>query len=523
MVQAQGKNVRLRQAGRRDDGGDAPGSSRVRSPMVTISAILAMAMLAAAPVGASVARVAGGKAATRTTVAPAPVFGKWTALGLTTQTTTPAVYEGPDHRAWVLWLTEPKVSQFTYDVAAIAPSGAVAAKPSSIFGGSYWSGLSRQPTLVDGGAGPLVIFDGGRSSSASDPYSHGCVVGDQEAASKWTLQPWSLSADCVNPVGGAAAGKGGVLAAAWPGGWAGGHGVLYRVGTSSSIPAASVDQHIALSTGADASQTAVTSDTAGNGDFYVAYLQVFSSSHDGYYVKNVTTNGGVAKAPGSGTTSVNISPFAIPAITSTNTHPGVFVAYCSNSSTCAVRLWRVGSAAARTVPGSSGANDTAVSPGPNGRVWIAWYNESKNTTSIVRSNEADTAFGPVRTYPTPCFEHGLLGLSGGAFGRLTVALQCVNQQAKLEMLFTQSIVPLTIIPSARTLPNTATHSVSFRVTDVGDPVSGATVIVHGRTAKTNSAGAATFTFPKGSPVGTYPVTAVAANYINARTLLTIVK
>jgi hypothetical protein len=500
-------------------------SRRSRSrhrPIVAVAALCAVAMLVATPVGALVGSHGRQGGLAPRAVAPLVGFGKWTALGLTTLTTTPAVYEGPDLRAWVLWPTEPKVSEFTYEAAAIAPSGVVAAKPASIFGPAYWSSLS-QPTLVKGGAGPLAIFDGGRSSSASDPYSHGCVVGDQEAGSTWTLQPWSLSANCVNPVPGAGEGPGGVVAAAWPGGWSGGHGVLYRVGVSSSIPASGVDSQIPLASGADASLTAVTSDTAGNGHFYVAYLQVFSNASDGYYVKDVTANGAVAKAPGSGTMSVNISPFAVPAMTSTNTHPGVFVVYCSNTSTCAVRLWRVGSAATRTVRGSLGANDTAVSPGPDGRLWIAWYNESKNTTSILRTNKADTAFGPVTTYPAPCFEHGLLGLSGGAFGRLTVALECINKADKLEMLFTQSVVPLAVTASAHVLPNTATHSVVYRVTDVGDPVSGATVIVHGRSAKTNAAGAATLTFPKLSAVGTFPVIAVAPNYTSARTVLTFVK
>ena len=451
--------------------------------------------------------------------APAAAFGKWTALGLTTQTTTPAVYEGPDHRAWVLWVTEPHANQFTFEVAAIAPSGAVASAPSSIFGTKYWGSLTRQPTLVAGGAGPLAIFTGALGSTG--PYSHGCVVGAQEAASKWTLQPWSLSANCTNPVGGAAAGKLDVVAAAWPGGWSGGHGVLYRVGTSPSIPATGTDGHIAITTG-DAAQTAVASDTAGSGHFYVAYVQVFSSSHDGYYVKDVTANTASMKAPGSGTTSTNISPFAVPAVTSTNTHPGIFVVFCSNSSTCTVRLWRVGSSAVRVVPGSSGANDTAVSAGPDGRLWIAWYNESKNTVSVVRTNKADTAFGPVQTYRTACFEHGLLGLSGGDFGRLTIGLECVNLHLKLETFATQSVVPLVLSPGLRAIPNTAAHTVTFRVTDAGDAVVGATVVVHGKSAKTNAAGTVAFTFPKGTPIGKFPVTATAPNYATAHAVLSVV-
>jgi hypothetical protein len=482
---------------------------------------VAASTVAAAPGGADADSTVRTQTVGSSVTAPAAAFGKWTALGLTTQTTTPAVYEGPDHRAWVLWMTEPHTSQFTYEVAAIAPSGAIASAPSSIFGTKYWGSLSDQPTLVAGGAGPLAIFDG--SAGSTGPYSYGCVVGTQEAASKWTLQPWSLSANCTNPVGGAAAGKGGVVAAAWSGGWSTGHGVLYRVGTSPSIPASGIDGHIAVTASGDAAQTAVASDTAGSGHFYVAYLQVFTSSHDGYYVKDVTANTASMRAPGSGTTSTNISPFAVPAMTSTNTHPGIFVVFCSNSSTCTVRLWRVGSSAVRVVPGSSGANDTAVSAGPDGRLWIAWYNESKNTVSVVRTNKADSAFGPVQTYGTACFEHGLLGLSGGEFGRLTMGLECVNQHAKLEMFVTQSVVPLVLSPGVRAIPNTAAHTVTFRVTDAGDAVVGATVVVHGKIAKTNAAGTVAFTFPKGTPIGKYPVAATAPNYATAHAVLSVVQ
>jgi hypothetical protein len=432
------------------------------------------------------------------------------------------VYEGAGNKVWVLWGTEPKVSKFTYDVAVVAPTGALVAKASSIFGTSYWDSLSGVQTLVTGTTGPEVVFDGGLG--VTGPYSRGCVYGAQLGAPTWTLQPWSLSANCTNPIGGAAEGKGGVLAAAWPGGWATGHGVLYRVGVSASIPAATVDSHIPLSSPADAGQAAVANNLAGNGHFDVAWVQIFSSGgQDGYYVKDVTAGTPAVKAPGSGTTTANISPFAVPAITSTNTHPGVFVAYCSNTPTCAVRLWNTAVPLFRVVPGSTHAADIAISAGPDGRLWIAWFNPTNNDVSVVRTNEADTAFSKVNTYKTPCSEHGLLGLSGGAFGRVTIALQCVNEQAKLETFVTQSIVGLTIASSAHVIANTATHAVTFKVTDVGDPVPGASVIWHGKLLKTNGAGSATFTVPKGTPPGTYPVVAAAANYFSAHVALSVVK
>ena len=145
-------------------------------------------------------------------------------------------------------------------------------------------------------------------------------------------------------------------------------------------------------------------DTAGNGHFVVAWAQVFSNpaSHDGFYVKDVTAGKPAVKAPGSGTTSTNDLPiFGNIAMVASSTHAGVYLGYCSNTPTCTEELWRVGSAKPMKVPHSSGGLDIAVSAGPAGRIWVAWYNESTNKVSVVRTNRSVTKFGPVQTYPPP--------------------------------------------------------------------------------------------------------------------------
>jgi hypothetical protein len=344
-----------------------------------------------------------------------------------------------------------------------------------------------------------------------------------------------LAAECISDQGGAAETATGQLSAAW----AAGPGILYRIGTSPIVPPATKDSQIALGGGVPF-RVAEAVDVAGNDDVYVAWAQQFSHAKvdNGYYVKDVSSNGPVLRAPGSGTNSVNDLPEdANLAIASTNTHKGVFLLYCNNAPTCTdLLLWRVGAPKAIVVPGSAGADafHYALSTGPDGRLWLAWYSHSTNDVSTVRTNMADTAFGPVETYTTPCFEDGLLGLSGGnwgawgSWGLLDVVLQCVaNSNLKETDDYTQSLTALGLTPTHATVDDAAlflvSHQVRYTVTDAGDPVAGALVTVAGMYASTNVAGQATFTFPKTLTPGEYPVDASASLYIDGRADLTVLK
>jgi hypothetical protein len=430
----------------------------------------------------------------------------------------PAVWLSSTGVATVLWYRSIDKSEFTYEAVNITPAGAVAAAPVSIFKAG-WLSLTDDPTLVTDGKSPLLIFNGARSSESTDPYSHSCVVGALEGKPSWTLQTWSLSSGCYNPNAGAVATKSGELAAAWPGSFSGKSAVLYRVGVSPTIPATGPDDHIATSEGGDVGRAGLASDIAGNDDVYIAWSQFFSkpSSQDGYYVKNVTADGGVHKAPGTGTNSVNdVNGAADIAVANSNTHPGIFMAYCSDGNACTLLLWKVGTAKPLIVPHSAPASDVAISAGPDGRIWVAWYNHTTNDVSTVRTNKADTAFGPVETYKTPCFEDGVIGLSGGSFDRLDVALQCLdNSKLQIQQYVTQSLAGLSLHASATTIKDTVNNTVTYSVTDAGDAVAGVLVTVDGKSGHTTTAGTVSFTFPKGSKTGHFAVTASESNYYAA--------
>ncbi len=435
----------------------------------------------------------------------------------------PALWVTSDGHAWDLFARLVAGKQ-TYEVARLAPDGGVAHGPVDIFSGQHWGSLEAAPALLAHGTEPILVFSGARGSKGA--YSLGCVYGALPGAGNWTLQTWTLSADCLNPEPAAAVSRAGVLSAAWPGGWATGSGINYRVGVSSVIPAKSQDQHIEIPH-ASAARTGLTNNQAGNGHFYISWVRQFSSpaSRDGFYIKDIGVGGAPLKAPGTGTNSVNDFPvFASVATASTNTHGGVFMAYCANKMPCHLELWRVGASKALAVPASNNAGGVQIAPGPAGRLWVSWYNTVTNDVMVTRTNKADTRFGSVRAYATQCFEHGLVGLGGGPFARLDIGLECVNNaHLKLQEFVAQVSAGLTLTPGTAHVTNTAAHTVTFRVTDAGDPVKGAVVKVDGKKLKTNSAGRVTVHLAKGSKPGSYPVTASAPNYLTARAKLVVRK
>jgi hypothetical protein len=140
---------------------------------------------------------------------------------------------------------------------------------------------------------------------------------------------------------------------------------------------------------------------------------------------------------------------------------------------------------------------------------------------VTRTNQRVSKFGAVRSYKTPCVEHGILGLSSGSSGRLDVALQCVNSKLKAEEFFTQVEVGLHVTPNPAKVRNTSKHTITMTVTDAGDAVTGAKVRFDGRTATTNGKGRASFTLAKHTKPGKYVARATKSQYLSATTHVTV--
>jgi hypothetical protein len=462
------------------------------------------------------------------TVSPALKPGAWVQLGSAQGGSAATLVHVANGNDLVVWTAPVASTKFHYNAVELKSKGGVASSSTDIFGGKDWDGLTFFPVLVSQAGQPLLIFEGGRSTLSTDPYSRGCIVGDLRTSSGWTLQPWSLSANCLlDHVGATANGKG-ALTAAWPSGWAGGNGILYRLGVSSSIPAAGSDQQISTAIGDAGSVAAATE--AKSQDAYAAWTRFFSkpASNDGLWVADVTKGSAPHKAPDTGTNLVASFPQPV-AIAAATGAGGIYLAYCNDASPCnKVELWRDGASTAASVPGSSTARSVALSAGPSGRLWIAWWSEKTGMVSVVRTNGAANAFGPVKTFAGPhgCQSDGnaTISISSGSQQRLDVVVNCtdyVSTPIANHVSTTQSMVPLQVAASTRSLSHKKGGSVTYRVSDVGDAVAGATIQVDGKKGRTDKQGHVTFSFPKGARAGSFKVSASKAGYVKASTSLTI--
>ena len=84
-------------------------------------------------------------------------------------------------------------------------------------------------------------------------------------------------------------------------------------------------------------------------------------------------------------------------------------------------------------------------------------------------------------------------------------------------------MPLSVSLSSKTASHAAKKTLSVSVTDVGNPVKGAKVVIAGHKATTNAKGKATVSLPKGVKIGTYAVTVSAPDYVGWKATLTVTK
>jgi S-layer homology domain/IPT/TIG domain len=458
-----------------------------------------------------------------------PTAGTWTRLGLEQGLNGATLVHLPNGNDMVVWSGPSGLTQH-YDWVQLKPTGGMVSPPRDVFGGHDWGELGSFPDLLLENGKPLLIFQGGEGLTPNDPYNDGCIVGDLLTAGGWKLQPWSLSQGCSGTDQfGATISRNGTLSAAWAFG-----GIRYRIGASPSIPAATPDQLITIPQ-SDQGSVGVATETRSQ-NVYAAWDRFFSGPSgqpsypkDGVYVADLTKRSKPIKAPDTGTNLVAVEHEPV-SIASPSVRGGIYVAYCNNTFPCSqVNLWQYGARRAVTVPGSSHPTSVVLSAGPSGRLWIAWWSEQDGTVNVVRTNRAGNAFGPVERNPGPdgCIGDGnaTIAISSGSQQRLDVVVGCygvvsgTNYQKQTYAI--QSLVPLQIAATTGTIDHKTGGHVTYRVSDVGDAVPGATVTVDGKTAITDAKGQVTFRFPQGSRTGRFKVVASMADYLNASTLLGI--
>ena len=216
-----------------------------------------------------------------------------------------------------------------------------------------------------------------------------------------------------------------------------------------------------------------------------------------------------------------IAPSQQMALTARRSAGGVYTAYCTGYPTCdGITLWRHGGGEPLVVSANPGGNVQAVNvaAGPEGRLWVLWRNREQ--FFFTRSNKALTRFGPVVSVSPPAGTGMMYHLKGEGSVWPLDAFATFQNQGELATWHTQVLPTLSLDVNPRVFTGADGATVTFTVTDAGDPVEGATLEVGGKSATTDAQGRASLAFPKGTSAGRLAVKASMKGYNDASAHIT---
>jgi hypothetical protein len=390
-----------------------------------------------------------------------------------------------------------------YNTAVVDGAGHVTTASTPVI--SNWSGVIKNPRLISLGGQRFLVFSG------LDPAHTGAAYYATSADGvTWSVGPGSLSAansvyagygnDTVDNAG----------TPVWAGQSSSSSGVNWHSGIAATAPApAGSDGFFGLS-GCCAYNTALARDEA-TGAVYTA----FSSNANGSTEKGIQvgqilpTQGAFAQAPGSVTTNdygTNTSDPGQRVAMTSRAGGGVYVAYGMGYPTLTgIRILEVGSGRTMDLAVSGRVGRISLTSDPEGRLWLVYAKDNK--VKAIHTNRAATAFGATGSWGAPrgtdtLWHTAAVGSSGG----LDIVISSNGGDGKINVWHTQALRTLSV-KAVVSHPRSGT-TVTFTVTDAGDPVAGATVKFRGGSYRTNAAGKASVR----SSRGRFPVTAKKDGY-----------
>jgi hypothetical protein len=331
-------------------------------------------------------------------IAGAP--GHWTKIstGTVSLINEPGLYRTPDG---VLHVVFKRTVSGNDEIAhaAVAANGSTVGGVTTIVSG--WGSLFDDPKLVAGPSSQLrMIFSGVSGPSAFFNHSVMYESFGNSAGTSWALQTYSLSQSTgayASYGTGATTLSDATPVVTWT--ESPSTSVYYHVGESASAPASTPDGTLPVGACCSYYSTAARDGT----DVFAAwYSNGGTNGTEGTFVQRIyPTEGTKMKVPYSSQGSASLDPGQAVAMAS-RVGGGTYVAFCRGYPTCgSMSLWKVGSSTVRKIPKTSGADSVAISRGPQGRLWIAWENNSTVKAYAVRTNKAATKFGAVQTLGRP--------------------------------------------------------------------------------------------------------------------------
>lgn len=389
----------------------------------------------------------------------------------------------------VLWPQKASPSAEGYATALIDANGRVTTGPAPVFGD--WNAVTKNPTLISLGGQRFLSFSGLNPGRSGAQYF--ATSGD---GLSWSVSPGSMSetqsayaaygSDAIDNAG----------TPVWVGNAGSTSGIRWHVGTSDANPApAGTDQQYSLG-GCCAYNAAAARDEA-TGVVYAAFFSNSSATTEkGIQVGRILpAPAAFSQAPGSVTTNeygTNASDPDQQVAMATRAGGGVYVAYkMGYPSPKQIRILRVDTGATLDFPVSGNVRSISMGADPAGRIWVAWNQD--NVMRAVHTNRAGSQLGSIGSWGAPrgtttMWKTTTSGSEGGA----DVVVTATTQSA-INVWHTQILRTLSVSAD----PGSARRGgrVSFRVTDAGDPVAGATVRFGRATARTNASGTVTITAP----------------------------
>ncbi|MGE5325570.1 MAG: hypothetical protein ACM3NO_00915 [Deltaproteobacteria bacterium] len=447
--------------------------------------------------------------------APDPQGSKpeWTRI---TDTTEQNSYESipartSDGTLHVIWVRK---NGNNYDLmhTAVDRDGKVAASPSTVL--SSWATLST-PALVAAGSRLYAFWGGLRTTDVKDPYSGGKIymTTSENSGARWNLDPGGKSTSnstYASPTA-AAISKSGEFVTAWA--------VSFALGAHVGLDGKQPDLKLESRCCTYQPKFAVDSAT---GEVALAWYSNVSKEN-GLNVQTVLPTLGTANyVPGSADDSraQSLSADQVVGVTGRLDAPGIYVGYCSGYPTCkTVEVWPYRAAQPMMVEQAQGARFVNIAAAPEGRLWVMWMRGGR--IYATRSNRAANRFGRAITVQPPPGTTDIWKVGGnGELGPLDLLASMSVPANGLATWHTRVFPPLNLNASPSHFKAAEGGKVVFTVSDVGDPVSGATVTVNGKTLTTDANGHASMTFPKGSKAGSDTATAAMKDYTDAATKVT---
>jgi hypothetical protein len=465
---------------------------------------LAAATLAAAALGAG--NAAGSVAAGHPPARGGP--GHWTkvstgSVGITYDPSLARTSDG------VLHLVYPKGANgaTNFGHTAIHSDGRIALQNDIL--ASEWSSTDVSPVVLAAGTSLRVVFGGIQSLNPgywSDGRMYDATSGD--SGGTWTLpaEAVGLSHAAYGSYGTAATTLGdGTPVAGFPLN----SDFTWHVGTSES----DVDGSYTFGACCLYSASMVRD---GSNVWAAWYANGGTPATNGTFAMQIyPTVGTPIKAPGS---SVGVSslPTGRVALTS-RVGGGVYAAYCVGYPTCtSVRVWKVGTNKTAKVPHSKYAGTISMSPGPSGRLWIAWADNVPKVRAV-RTGVNGLSMGVVRT----------AGLPQGASSAYSLAVNGTRGRGDLVVnvgdafWYTQVFAGLSLTASPHKWRHGSGQRVTFQVTDAHDPVHGAKVKVGSQQCTTTAHGTCSLHFGPSFGKGRHTAKATKTGYSAATTGLKV--